>query len=461
MPLQTLRTFARPGHLVENASPTGGLYRPARYLMGMGLTAALLAGCDSSPLPAEKTTAAIPVKTVLVAQQDMARSTTQPASVHAFYQAEIYAKVSGYVGELHADIGDVVSQGATLATIQVPDLEAQARVLDSRVARAEAEVSRANSRVRLAQAQLASASAKLQQAESDGHRVDANLAAAESEFARTSDLVQRQSLQARMLDEALQRRDAELAAKSAAEANVVSANAMVAVSQAEVEASQADMEAALVDINIAKAQRDEGMALLQYATLKAPFDGVVTSRTLDPGDLVNEASATSQARPLMVISQVDKLRITIPIPEHIAASVQPGDQVSLSFPSFADEPPMQVSVTRLSSSLDPNTRSMLVECEVDNTSGKLLPGMFGQATITLSSQLAANVLPARAVRFSEQGDAYVYTLVGDTVAVVPVTTGTDNGTLIEIRQGLEPGQQIVDSHLRRFLGGEKVQILTD
>lgn len=138
------------------------------------------------------------------------------------------------------------------------------------------------------------------------------------------------------------------------------------------------------------------------------------------------------------------------------------DDVKLTFPSFPDEAPIEASVTRLTGDLDPGTRTMLVEAELPNPDRKLLPGMFGQATITLSTRAVANMLPARAIRFDESGSAYVY-IVGDdrTVSVVPVETGFDDGHTIEIVSGVVPGQQVIDAHLQRFADGQPVSILGD
>ena len=103
---------------------------------------------------------------------------------------------------------------------------------------------------------------------------------------------------------------------------------------------------------------------------------------------------------------------------------------------------------------------MLVEVEIENPDRKLLPGMFGQASINLNTKVAANMLPARAVRFEDSGQAYLYLVEEDkTVKVVQVTTGIDNGHHIEIKSGVEPGQQVIDAHLKRFTTGQKVTLV--
>jgi len=104
---------------------------------------------------------------------------------------------------------------------------------------------------------------------------------------------------------------------------------------------------------------------------------------------------------------------------------------------------------------------MLVEAVIENPNQKLLPGMFGQASIELATKVAANMLPARAIRFDESGQAYVYVVdQNDTVTIVSVTTGIDDGRSIEILAGVDSGQRVVGAHLKRFTTGQKVRILT-
>jgi multidrug efflux pump subunit AcrA (membrane-fusion protein) len=103
---------------------------------------------------------------------------------------------------------------------------------------------------------------------------------------------------------------------------------------------------------------------------------------------------------------------------------------------------------------------MLVEVEAPNPERKLIPGMFGQATISLGTPVTANMLPARAIRFSESGEAYVYIVSDDqSVTVTPVTTGLDDGLSIEVKSGVELGQHVIDAHLKRFTTGQKVTLL--
>lgn len=413
-----------------------------------------------SQAKSEQKSKLVPVKTVSVEEVVIPRTSTQPATIHPFYEAEIKAKVSGYVKELKADIGDYVEQDAVLAVLEVPELQKQSEILYAKIERHVALEQQATAGVDLAKAEVLSAQARLAQSKSEMSRVEASLAAVEAEFERTQDLVQRQSLERRVLDEVRKKRDSELAAKQSTESAITSAEAEVTVAKAKQAAADADAKVAQTNTKIARSELDELNVMIDYATLKAPFAGIVTKRSLDPGDLVQNKDAGDSGQSLFVISQIDKVRVQMPVPEADAALVNRGDKVTLTLPFFSSETPLTGSVTRMSQSLDRSTRTMLIEVELENSDGKLLPGMFGQATIDLSTKVAAATLPARAVRFDESGNAYVYILSSDdSVSVTDVKTGMDNGNSIEILSGVEAGQRVIDAHRERFTTGQKVTVL--
>ncbi len=430
-----------------------------------GLVAVLLlAGCSAnSPVVMKsESTRLIPVKTVAVATTEIRRTTTQPASIHAYFHADIRSLATGYVKETKVDIGDFVDAGAPLAIIDVPELRQNRLVIEARIARHEAEEKRFLAGINFADANIRSFEAKLSQSKSELNRADASLAASEAEFNRTSDLVERQSLQPRMLDEARMKRDAELADQAAMASAIDSAEADVTVAKARKAAAEAELAAAKADTEIARRQLKELDVLIDYAILKAPFAGVVTDRNVEPGDLVRQASEVGAGSPLFVISQIDQVRVRIPVPESDAPLVNRGDEVTLSFPSFSSEANVVATVTRLSNSLDPSTRTMMVEAELANPEGKFLPGMFGQASVNLATKVAANMLPSRAIRFTEAGQAYVYVVASDeTISIVDVKMGMDDGNTIEILAGVSPGDRVVDAHLKRFAPGQKVTVLNN
>ena len=414
-------------------------------------------GCSQSKEPpTAKTIAPVKVRTVSVQEQPSARTTTQPATVHAYHETEIRPRVSGYILEVNVDIGDVVESGKPLASIDVPEMEQQREILIANIARKEAEETRATSGIKLAAANIEAAKAELKEAKSQLKSVDASLTAAEAALNRVTDLVGRGSLEARMQDEAREKRDSLVAQREALGSAVVSSEAAVVVAQANQSAAEADLKAAQADTKIAEQELKEVEVLMNFATLTAPFKGVITQRNAEPGDLV---SKDDRSAALFVISKVDVVRVHVSVPERTAAFINRGDTLKLTFPSFEEEKTIDAKITRTSGSLDPNTRMMLVEAEVTNKDGKLIPGMFGQASIPVGAVENVAVLPARAVRFTETGDAYVYALKDNEVSIVNVTTGTDDGSTIEIVSGLDAGSTVIDAHLQRFTDGQEVEVL--
>ncbi|MCA9190861.1 MAG: efflux RND transporter periplasmic adaptor subunit [Planctomycetales bacterium] len=422
---------------------------------------ALLGGCNNPLIPpsAPDPMSPVRVQTVVAMQVPVVRSTRQPATIIAFYETQLRAKVSGYVTTVNADLGDIVSPGQQLAALAIPELEMKRQTLLSKIELSAAEEQGAVAGVSLAEATVASTKARLEQARSELGSAQALLEAAEAEFQRTDDLVQRGSLQSRVLDEVRKRRDVGLAARAAAESAEQSAAAEVSVAESQRNAAEAKLKVAAVQTKVAKHELAELDVLIQYGQITAPFAGIVTKRNVNLGDLVN-GSTEHGSEPLFTVSQLSRVRIQIPVPETDAPFIGPGDSVSVSFPAFPAEPPIQAPVARVARSLDPSSRTMVVEVEIDNPEGKLLPGMFGDAQIDLGTETVANLLPSQAIRFDQNGKAFVYALDEEhKVTVIEVKTGLDTGTEIEIRSGIAPGQVVIDSHLQRFATGQIVQPL--
>lgn len=428
------------------------------------LVVPLTLGCGAEPNIVKERTVRRPVtvKTVAVTAEEIQQTSRQPATVHAFYTAEIRARISGYTKSVQADIGDVVKQGQVLATIDVPELKKQKLILEAELTSQAALVKRAKSGFGLANSKIAASRANLKQAAAVQQQAEAQLAAAESEFQRTSDLVDRRSLEQRMLDEVRQRRDSAKASRQAAISAITSAEAEVGVAEAAAAAAEAEIAAAEARVLIAQRRLEELTVMMEYTQLKAPFAGVVTARSLEPGNLVRESGEVGTGQPLFVVSDTSKVRIHIPVPEADAAFVNVDDVVELTFPSFTNQETIQARVTRRTGSLDPSTRTMLVEVQLENSEGRFLPGMFGEASIQLAAKTARNVLPAQAVRFTDSGDAYVYVVSEDqTVSKQSVTTGFDNGSLIEVTSGVTVGQLVVDAHRQRLQDGQPIQRSTN
>jgi HlyD family secretion protein len=430
---------------------------------GLALASACASGCGTraagGPEARDEDHRAV-VQTVTPTRTALPRTTTQPATVHAWYEARVFAKVSGYVTELKADIGKEVTKDDLLAVLDVPELAIQQKAKQATVKRLEADEQRAARELAVARAREEAARAKRDEARAQVNKADATLTASRIDLQRAEDLVRQRAVADRVLDEAKKKYEAAEAEKTAVEAAVRSAEADLTVRAAEIEAAQAEIRAAGAATDVARRESDELDEMMKYARLKAPFAGVVIERNVDLGDLVRNTQTGSgkEGPPLFVIAQLDTVRVRVPVPERDAPLATVGDKARVTLQALPGDV-FEGEVSRVAHVLDPKTRTMLVEIDLKNPKGKLLPGMFGQATITLEPARKRLALPSGAVRYDEQGKSYVYVLdADDTVKVVEVRTGLDDGERIEITAGLDGKERIVGPLVRRLKAGDKVRV---
>ncbi|MGZ0166644.1 MAG: efflux RND transporter periplasmic adaptor subunit [Planctomycetales bacterium] len=421
-----------------------------------------LSGCNraESPVKAEGAVDNTPTVHLVAAQRTtLERTTTQPATIHAYHQAEIHAKVAGYLSELKVDIGQTVDKGDILGVISVPEMQISYERKQAEIRSLEAEQESATAGVKLAQADVQAAQAQQSQAAAEVAQTDAQLNADTSEFKRVTQLVEQKAVAGRLLDEALQKLEASTSAKAAVEAALQSARAAVTVAQEKAAVAKAGVKAAAAKTDVVRKELEELATMMQYAVLKAPFKGVVTRRHVDPGDLVRNIQDASESsrEPLFEVAQVDRVRLRIAIPEMEAPLARVGNAVSLKLRSLPDQE-FEGKISRMARRLDESTRTMLVEVDMDNAEGLLIPGMYGEATVTLQQTPDALVIAATAVQFDKTGNSSVYVVENGAVKIVPVITGHDDGRQIQILSGIDETAKIAAGRIGRFKDGQKVKV---
>ena len=360
------------------------------------------------------------VKTVSPQKITIRRTSSQPATARAWHEAELFAKVAGYASKVTADIGDAVKAGQTLMLIDVPEI----------IKTYERQ-----------QAELSLLEYKREQFQASVGVARAELGALQSEYNRVQALIKTKAVTQRVGDETKSRYE--------------SAKARLVVAEAEV-------KSAASSVMVGRKTLEETEVMMQYASLKAPFAGVVTQRSVDPGDLVrNEVSSERSREPLFTVSKIDVLRVTVPVPERDAVWVKKGDTAKMEFPAIPGEPLKNV-VARRSGRLDPKTRTMAVEVDIPNANGRLIPGMYCKVEIIMQEKLAL-VVPSEAVRFDlTGGESIVYVVKDDnSISHVPVKIGIDDGHNIEILSGLSGGEQVVMGMLGRLKDGQEVSVLSN
>ena len=183
--------------------------------------------------------------------------------------------------------------------------------------------------------------------------------------------------------------------------------------------------------------------MIAYATLRAPFSGVVTTRGVDLGDLVSNTQKSSGEGALFTVSQIDKVRIRVPVPERDAPLVKEGKPAEFRSEAFPGKI-FAGKVSRLASGLDRQTRTMQVEVDLDNLQHELLPGMFGQVMLLLEDRPDRLFLPTRALHHDSAGKVYVLAAdAANKLCSLGIVTGQDDGQRIEILGGLSGQEQII------------------
>jgi multidrug efflux pump subunit AcrA (membrane-fusion protein) len=352
---------------------------------------------------AERQDHAAPAVTVTPATRSKAEAQlTLPGSSTALVEAPIYARASGYISKRFVDIGDHVKAGEVLAIIEAPDL-------DQQVGQARASLQQSESVVRQTQAQ-----AKLASVTWERYKV----------------LVERG---------VLSRQDGD-------------------TQEANFNVSQANVRAAQDTVNANKANLQRLLKLQGYERVTAPFAGVVTARNIDVGSLISTSGSGlgvtnagntalpntgtgAQGGEMFSVARLDRLRIFVSVPESRAQFIAVGQKAKLRFDSAPGQS-FEGKVVRTANAIDPNTRTLLTEVQVENKSGALLPGTYVTVTFNNISAAPPLVVP---------GDTLITRSTGPMVAVVrnnvvhlqPVILGRDYGAQVEIREGLQEGDLVI------------------
>lgn len=398
------------------------------------------------------------VRTIKPGVATLRRTSTQPGTVHAYSEAKVYARVSGYLKELKVDIGQRVEEGQILARVDVPELEKKRERWQAEISRLQAEQELAGVEVETARAQVLACEAQVGQARAGLKKAEALLAADLSEFGRIEAVAKSGTLDQGVLNEARNRHQAGLAGQQVAESAVEVARANKTLAEAKLRAAQANEKTAAARTEVARKELGELATQIDYATLKSPFRGVVTTRGVDLGDLVDSTHKTSSDA-LFTVCDIDKLRIRVQVPERDAPLVDEGDAAEFRSDTFPGKI-FPGKVSRLASSLDTHTRTMLVEVDLPNPERRLLPGMFGQVTLVLEERADRMVLPASAVQHEKGGGSYAYIVDSDSRARrVPMTVGFDDGHRIEIVEGLTGLERVVLSPTSRVTAGQAVRVI--
>jgi len=379
----------------------GAVLAGAILLLGF-LSVAVIRFFDARALASAKETqySAPPAVDVVVARAaQQGQDLVLPGQTAAWFETTIYARVNGYVANWSVDIGDHVAKGQVLATIETPELDAE----------------------------LAASKAQLQ-----ASQAQAVARKAEAEFGKTTNERWRDSPKGVVSD---QEREAKYADYKSAEARLYAAEAQVALDKSRVE---------------------QYRTLAEFKQVKAPFDGTITERKIDVGNLVTAGSA-STTTPLYRISQTDPLRVFVDVPQASAGELMTAGVPAQIRASGSVAGTFAGKIARTSEAVNPQARTMRVEVDMPNASHALLPGMYVNVAFALRPRGLVEV-PAAALVFRAQGAQVAVVDQSGKVRYNDALIARDNGALVELASGAQPGDRLVLNISSQIQPGQPVTV---
>lgn len=230
-----------------------------------------------------------------------------------------------------------------------------------------------------------------------------------------------------------------------------------AVSQQDVDNAVGTFNANKAIVEADKAAVEQYSALVSFEKVYAPFDGVITARNTDIGDLINAGSSSGVKTDLFHISQPGKLRVYVNVPEEYSQGVKVGMTADLSLAEFPGRK-FQGTLVRTAEDINVMTRTLLIEIDVDNPKGTLLTGSYAEVHLAVPTQASTFLLPVNTLIFRTDG-LRVGVVKDGKVVLTAVTPGHDFGNQIEIVAGLKADDQVIINPPDSIVSGQEVQIV--
>jgi RND family efflux transporter MFP subunit len=374
-----------------------------------------LAGCRGGADPKKNEQQPPSAAVAIVQRGNISHLLSLAGQFQPYQVVEVHAKVSGYVRHIYVDIGDRVHAGQTLATLEVPELNAQYRGTQSEALRSQDAIS-----------------------------------AAEYEVSRAKSL--HTALQANYdrLVEASKQRPGLIAAQ-----DLDNARSQAEASEEQMNAATAELSAAKQGASAAVADEQRVGALQAYTNVTAPLDGVVIWRYADTGVLIQEGTnSETQAMPLIKLSQSDLLRLRVPVPEDAVRYVHVGDAMQIRVDALDRN--FSGKVVRFTRNLDLSTRTMETEVDVPNPTLAITPGMYANTYLQLEHRENVLTIPIVAVQGGGTTGTVLALNTNNQVGQRSVQLGIRGSTLVEVASGLQAGDRIVLGDATDFHDAEQV-----
>jgi RND family efflux transporter MFP subunit len=356
------------------------------------------------------------VGVVQVARRNLQNTLSVSSELVPFQQIDVFAKEAGFVKELSVDWGTHVKAGQVMAVLEIPELERQLEEDQAAIQDASGQVSRHQDEV---------------------ERVQAQYNVAHLQYTRLAAVAKsRPGLVAQQEVDDWQAKDL--------------------ASEAQLDAARSALESAKGQLARAQARLRRSEAIFEYSKITAPFDGVVTQRYANLGTLMQSGTNSStQALPLVQLSQDDLYRLVIPVAESYVRYIRIGDPVEVRAPSLKRS--FSGKVARFSVQVAYDTRTMHTEVDVPDPQRVLAPGVYAEATLTLARKEHALAAPQEAINL-EGGERSVWVVgASNRLEKRPVAIGVDTPDYVEILSGLREGAWVVAGERGSLSVGQPVR----
>jgi multidrug resistance efflux pump len=419
--------------------------------------------------PADAAAGAIPVKAIRPrVDPSFEMTVTQPCYVEPYYRVRMAARVAGPVVWFPKDIGDRVRKGEPLLVIDVPDQVADLAKKDALVTQRVAELEVARAMTEKAQADVDIARTAIKEADAMVRSADATTSFRYQELKRFEGMAKDGAVTENVVAERKKYYEAAEAESMRARASSEKANSDLKGALAKLKEAQADEKYKQSMIEVAKRDREVAKAFLDYATVRAPWDGVITERKVNPGSFVR-SSATGEGEPLLTLERSDIVTVGMALPDNYAPFVEAGTQAQIE---MSELPGLVIrgQVSRFAPSLinSANDRTMRVELDLwngkpadfakfiareranngaglkggvepilpevqggDGAEVRLTPGMYGNMKLVLKKFGKVCMLPSAAV-FTQGGKSYVYVVQSGVARRFPVDVQVDDGKVVKV-----------------------------
>lgn len=387
-----------------------------------GLSLAVFGGlvtvaCGRTDAKGPAPSATVPeVGVVRVVRRTLDRSLTVSSELVPFQQIDVYAKESGFVQKLYVDYGVHVKERQVMAVLEIPELQAQ---------------------LEEDEAAIKDATSQVQQAREESQRVEAQQKVAHLEYTRLDQVAKsRPGLVAQQEVDDRQGQDLAAAAQLAA--------------------ARAALDSAQSQLTRAEAKRRHDQVIFDYSKITAPFSGVITKRYANLGTLMQSGVSTStQALPLVQLSEDDMFRLVIPVPESYVPRIHLGDPVKVRVPSLDRTFPGKVA--RFSVDVEEDTRTMHTEVDVPNPMRVLVPGLYAEATLTIDREKSVLAVPQEAVNVAGDNRSVWVIDPQNKVEQRTISTGVETPQYVQVVSGLRQGEMVAVGDRSSLTAGEQVK----